>query len=119
MVRVKQSTETRPLNQLLDRCAGPDKGIERRVSRIISDVRARGDEALVEYARRLDDLDGSLDVSAGEMRKSAATVPAEVRRAVALAARNIRKGEELSYDYSTDGEGSVQCKCRPGCKTIF
>jgi uncharacterized protein len=35
------------------------------------------------------------------------------------AAKNIRKGEELSYDYSTDGEGSVQCRCRPGCKTIF
>jgi SET domain-containing protein len=35
------------------------------------------------------------------------------------AARNISRGEELSYDYSTDGEGSIQCKCRPGCKTIF
>src|SRR4051794_26222578 len=35
------------------------------------------------------------------------------------AARNIRKGEELTYDYSTDGEGSIQCKCRPGCKTVF
>ena len=36
-----------------------------------------------------------------------------------VAAKNIRKGEELSYDYSTDGEGSIQCRCRPGCKTIF
>lgn len=32
------------------------------------------------------------------------------------AARNIRKGEELSYDYSTDGAGSMPCRCRPGCK---
>jgi len=36
-----------------------------------------------------------------------------------IAARNIRKGEELSYDYSTDGEGSIHCTCTPGCTTIF
>jgi SET domain-containing protein len=35
------------------------------------------------------------------------------------ASRNIRKGEELTYDYSTDGEGSIQCRCSPGCKTLF
>ena len=35
------------------------------------------------------------------------------------AARNIRKGEELTYDYSTDGEASIQCCCSPGCKTVF
>lgn len=36
-----------------------------------------------------------------------------------IAARNIRKGEELTYDYSTDGVGSVQCYCTPGCKTML
>jgi len=35
------------------------------------------------------------------------------------AARNIRKGEELTYDYFTDGEASIQCRCRPGCRTVF
>lgn len=35
------------------------------------------------------------------------------------ASRNIRSGEELTYDYSTDGEASIPCRCRPGCKTIF
>ena len=33
------------------------------------------------------------------------------------AARNIEKGEELNYDYHTDGDKIIQCKCRPGCKT--
>jgi hypothetical protein len=33
------------------------------------------------------------------------------------AARNIRKGEELTYDYSTDGVASVPCRCSPGCRT--
>jgi SET domain-containing protein len=34
------------------------------------------------------------------------------------AARNIRGGEELTYDYSTDGEASIPCRCRPGCQTV-
>lgn len=32
------------------------------------------------------------------------------------AGRNIEAGEELTYDYYTDGERVIQCNCRPGCK---
>jgi uncharacterized protein len=32
------------------------------------------------------------------------------------AGRNIEPGEELTYDYFTDGEQVIQCNCRPGCK---
>ena len=35
------------------------------------------------------------------------------------AARNIREGEELTYDYWTDGEASIRCRCRPGCRRVF
>jgi SET domain-containing protein len=31
------------------------------------------------------------------------------------ASRNIEAGEELSYDYYTDGEKIIQCRCTPGC----
>ncbi|MBM3771634.1 MAG: SET domain-containing protein [Acidimicrobiia bacterium] len=31
------------------------------------------------------------------------------------AARHIRRGEELTYDYQTIGERSIPCRCRPGC----
>ena len=31
------------------------------------------------------------------------------------AARNIKAGEELTYDYHTDGEQVIPCRCRPGC----
>ena len=31
------------------------------------------------------------------------------------AARNIRSGEELTYDYHTDGEATIPCRCRPDC----
>jgi SET domain-containing protein len=33
-----------------------------------------------------------------------------------IAGRNIEPGEELTYDYYTDGEKTIQCRCRPGCK---
>ena len=35
------------------------------------------------------------------------------------AARNIRKGEELTYDYNTDGEGLIRCQCEPGCQRLI
>jgi SET domain-containing protein len=31
------------------------------------------------------------------------------------ASRNIQPGEELTYDYYTDGEQAISCRCRPGC----
>lgn len=33
------------------------------------------------------------------------------------ASRNIRKGEEITYDYATDGAKIIPCRCRPGCRT--
>jgi len=35
------------------------------------------------------------------------------------ASRAIRKGEELTYNYNTDGEGLIKCQCRPGCQTLL
>lgn len=33
------------------------------------------------------------------------------------ASRNIRRGEELTYNYNTIGERTMPCLCRPGCTT--
>ena len=35
------------------------------------------------------------------------------------AARRIRRGEELTYHYNTDGEGLIKCRCRPGCQVLL
>jgi SET domain-containing protein len=35
------------------------------------------------------------------------------------AGRNIRKGEELTYNYETEGGAGIKCLCRPGCKTVL
>ena len=32
------------------------------------------------------------------------------------ASRDIRKGEELTYDYNTGGTAKIACRCRPGCR---
>lgn len=36
-----------------------------------------------------------------------------------LASRRIRDGEELTYDYNTDGEAGIRCLCRPRCRRIL
>ena len=35
------------------------------------------------------------------------------------AAKSIRKGEELTYDYATDGEQTIVCRCHPQCRNRF
>mgnify|MGYP002084413869 CR=1 FL=1 len=35
------------------------------------------------------------------------------------ASRTIKKGEEITYNYHTDGEGLISCRCRPGCQTLL
>ena len=35
------------------------------------------------------------------------------------AARTIRPGEELSYDYDTRGAAGIHCRCRPGCQAML
>ena len=33
------------------------------------------------------------------------------------ASRRIEPGEELTYDYATVGDHTIQCRCRPDCRT--
>jgi SET domain-containing protein len=35
------------------------------------------------------------------------------------AARTIAKGQELTYNYNTDGESLIKCRCRRGCQTLI
>ena len=35
------------------------------------------------------------------------------------AARKIRKGEELTYHYNTDGEGLIRCRCHADCQHLL
>ena len=35
------------------------------------------------------------------------------------AARRIRRGEEVTYNYNTDGDGLIKCRCRPSCQVLL
>jgi SET domain-containing protein len=35
------------------------------------------------------------------------------------AGKHIEPGDELTYDYNTEGDKTIPCRCRPGCKTFL
>lgn len=44
-------------------------------------------------------------------------VDTKQKRVWIRAAKAIAPGEELTYDYNTEGDKTIPCMCRPGCKT--
>ena len=88
-MKVIEAGDTRALNRLLARRARDDRPFERRVQRIVDEVRTGGDRALTRFARRFDRVSGALEVTPQEMRDGAARVDPAVRRAIASAASNI------------------------------
>jgi len=74
-----------------------DVRAEAVASRIVSDVRRRGNAALFAWARRLDGMrltPKNLWVSAADRRLGARSVPKDLRAALVHAARNIRRVAE-------------------------
>ena len=68
---------------------------EQAVARIIADIRARGDAALLDWTRQLDGVSlPSVAVSADEIDAAYAETPAAVRDALELAAARIRAFHE-------------------------
>ena len=90
MLKIVESTNRRAVRTLLAPERIRDASTDKRVARIVGDVRADGDAALLRYARSLDRLDGPLEIGVDEMRAAAKTVAPAVRRALREAARNIR-----------------------------
>ena len=75
-----EARDRKALSRLLSRANERDAAFTRRVGRIVDAVRTGGDRALRQFARRFDASTGALEVSARDMRRSAARVPADVRR---------------------------------------
>ena len=90
VIRIVDSSDEDAVARLVDTESRRDPGLERRVRQIVSAVRERGDEAVLEYAHRFDRLEGDVEISRAEMRRLAMTVEPDVRDAIKLAARNIR-----------------------------
>ena len=75
---------------LLDRRPGRDRLVESRVARIVERVQLEGDRALMAFAQKFDRLEGPLEVAEAEIAGAEAGVPPAVRRAIRMAAANIR-----------------------------
>ncbi|MCC6161865.1 MAG: histidinol dehydrogenase [Acidobacteria bacterium] len=90
MLRILESTDTRAVSRLLERTPADHARIEPVVKEIVATVRAKGDRALVAYAKQFDRLDGPIELSPAEIHAGAADCPPAVRRAIAKAARHIR-----------------------------
>jgi histidinol dehydrogenase len=89
-MKIVNSTNRRAVSRLLSPERIRDAETDRRVARIVGDVRRQGDTALKRYARDLDGWTGPLEIGTDAMRTAAASVPATVRAAIRTAARNIR-----------------------------
>lgn len=91
MMRIVSATDRAALARMMATGRRQDRAFERRVAAIVDRVREGGDRALEQFARRFDRTAPPLEVSADEMRAAAATVPADVARAIRQAARNIAR----------------------------
>jgi histidinol dehydrogenase len=123
VLKIVDSTNRRAVRALLAPERTRDTATERRVARIVEDVRRDRDRALLKYARRFDDLREPIEVTPAEMRRAAARVPREVRAAIAAASRNIRavatrqvpKGWRASVGPGVTVEQRVTPLDRVGC----
>ncbi len=90
-MRIISTADRAAINRVLKRRERRDPAFERRVGRIVEGVRVGGDRALIAFARRFDRVEPPLEISAGEMRRQAAYVSADVRQALGRAARAIAR----------------------------
>jgi histidinol dehydrogenase len=93
MIRIIRSTD---IGRLLQRKAARFAEAEATVRPILEGVRKRGDRALLEYARKFDNLDrNTVAVTRDELEAAAAQLTPAFRKAVRTAAKNIRAYAQL------------------------
>jgi histidinol dehydrogenase len=109
-----ESTNARAVAALLDRRPGRDPVLERQVAKIVERVRRSGDAALLEFARRFDRLNGSIEVTREEIEAGAARVPGTVRSAIRTAARHIQRVAErqIPREWSVSPTAGVRIEQR-------
>jgi histidinol dehydrogenase len=79
------------IRKLEQRGSGGEK-VERAVRRIIEDIRKEGDRALIRYARKFDGIEShALRVSDAELRTAWQNTVPELRKALRVAEKNIRR----------------------------
>jgi histidinol dehydrogenase len=90
-MKIINSSNGNAIRLLLERRQAADRTVDRAVAKIVDGVRDGGDHALFRFAKRFDGVTPPLEIERDEMARLAAQVPADVRRAIKLAARNIAR----------------------------
>ena len=113
-IRIIRAGDIAAIEELLDRRPARNAVVERAVTAIIRDVRTRRDEALIDYARRFDNLDGPVEIDRAEVRTRSKDVPPNVRRAIRLAADHIRRvaKRQIPKTWSVDPIDGVRIRQR-------
>ncbi len=85
----------RRLAALTGYAAAEDESVEATVRAIISDVRRRGDPAVLDYTRKFDRIDAAavseLEIGAQELGQALASLPQELAQALRTAADRVRR----------------------------
>ena len=104
MIRILRHDEVGELvARLAMRSVALDSDLLAQVASIIDDVRARGDEALIEYTRKFDRVElktSELRVGEDVLRASAAKVDDKTFTALRLAIKNVRAFHERQVEQS-------------------
>jgi histidinol dehydrogenase len=104
LIRIIRQTEVAELlSRLAARSVALDSELLAQVSKIIDDVRRRGDEAVIEYTRRFDGVEVNVDglrVTAETLRQSAAKVEPQIVRALKVAIENVKEFHERQLEES-------------------
>src|SRR5262245_45136981 len=90
-MKIIEAKNKRALNSVFAKAENADKAFERAVAGSVNRVRTGGDRALVAFAKKFDRLAAPIEVSRREMIAEAGKAPADVRKAIALAAKNIAR----------------------------
>ncbi len=92
-MRILQGKAADAYVRLLERRGSRLDAVEPAVRKIVEDVRRNGDRALLKYARNFDGLGTrqKLDVGETELRAAWHAAPKELRAALRVAAKNIRR----------------------------
>lgn len=99
-------------SELLRRPELDVQDLRETVNRVLNDIKSRGDEAVLDYEERFDHVRlAGLSVSTEEMAEAESMVPEELKKAISLAAENIRTFHESERFVSTKVETKSGVTC--------
>lgn len=82
--------EKKDWNKLLERPATNASDLEKKVEKILKNVRKKGDKAIHKYTKKFDGIElEAMNVSDAEIQEGADLVPSELKEAIQIAAANI------------------------------